>query len=72
MHDAILKPGWETVLAAVVFIGLLFLGFFRLDAVLGAPKKSGAPGRPPSGQDEDGRSEYSDPDGRPWKKRRRP
>ena len=59
-------------MVAVVFIGILFLGFFRLDTVIGAPKKPGKQHRRAGGKDKDGNPVYSDPDGRQWKRRRKP
>lgn len=70
--EILLKSGWETVLVAVVFIGILFLSFFGLDAVIGAPKRSAKLHRRGGGKDRDGSPVYSDPDGRQWKRRRKP
>ena len=72
VHEIFLKSGWETALVAVVFIGILFLSFFGLDSVIGAPKRSGNLHQRGGGKDRDGSPVYSDPDGRQWKKRRKP
>ena len=72
MHDILLKSGWETILVAVVFIGILFLSIFGLDTVIGAPKRSGKLHPRGGGKDRDGSPVYSDPDGRQWKRRRKP
>ncbi|MDR3750908.1 MAG: hypothetical protein P4K94_05415 [Terracidiphilus sp.] len=71
MHELLLKSGWETAVVAVVFIGILFLSIFGLDAVIGAPKKSGKSHSRAGGKDKDGNPVYSDPDGRQWKRRRK-
>ena len=66
VHDSVLKSGLDTLLIAVPFVGALFIGMFRLDAVFAAPKQAAGMRRPPSGTDKHGRVLFSDPDGRPW------
>ena len=66
MHDTLLSPGWDTILVAVPFIGLLIAGFFRLDEFFTAPKERPRYQRHACGVDEDGRPILCDPDGRRW------
>jgi hypothetical protein len=71
MHEFILKPGWETLLVAVPFVLLLFVGMFRLDELFTSRKQLDTPqARPLCGVDEDGAPILCDPDGRPWRKPR--
>jgi hypothetical protein len=67
MHETILRPGWETVLVAIPFLFLLFVGMFRLDEVLVRRKKEevNRP-RPLCGVDDDGAQILTDPDGKIW------
>lgn len=71
MHDMILKPGWETVLFAVPFIGMLLVGIFRLDEIFCAPRQRVVVRRPVCGVDESGQPLMTDPDGRQWRAPRR-
>ena len=76
MHEIMLKPGWETFLFAVPFLGVLFLGYFRLDEIFASRKRTaGEPRtkirRPMATLDEDGQPVFSDPDGRRWRTRGR-
>jgi hypothetical protein len=48
-------------------VGVLFIGIFRLDTIVAAPKQAVGLRRSPSGIDKQGRMLLSDPDGRPWK-----
>jgi hypothetical protein len=66
VQDAILQSGWENLLVAVPFVGILLVGLFRLDEIIASPKRSKAVKRPASGCDENGHLLLSDPDGRPW------
>ena len=66
MQDTILQSGWENFLVAVPFVGLLLVGFFRLDEIIASPKRARAGKRLFSGCDENGHLLLSDPDGRPW------
>jgi hypothetical protein len=69
VHETIIKSGWDTLLVAIPFLVILFIGFFRLDGMLARKKKAGSrASRPPSGLDEDGAPIICDPDGRPWRK----
>ena len=67
MQETVLKPGLDTFLFAVPFLGMLLVGFFRLDGWFAAPKQELKPRRPPSGMDEAGRPLLTDPDGRLWR-----
>ena len=71
MQNAILDIGWDKFALGVLLMMALLIGFFKLDTLIGAPKKRRGSERPPSGKDRQGRSFYSDPDGRPWKRRRK-
>ena len=64
MPDSVLKSGLDTFLIAVPFVGVLFIGIFRLDAIIAAPKQAVGLRCRPSVVDKRG---LSDPDGRPWK-----
>jgi hypothetical protein len=66
MSETILKSGWETMLFAVPLISMLLIGFFRLDGVVATPKRPDGPRRIECGQDEEGRTILTDPDGRRW------
>jgi hypothetical protein len=55
-------------LVAIALIGLLALGIFRLDVMLGAPQRRSVKARHKAGTDDNGIPLYSDPDGRPWDK----
>jgi hypothetical protein len=63
----ILKPGWDTFIFAVPFIGMLLVGFFRLDEAFASHKRSSRARLPASGVDRSGRQFLRDPDGRPWR-----
>jgi hypothetical protein len=39
MHDIALKSGWDTAFYAIPLLATLFLGLFRVDEVLSAPRK---------------------------------
>ena len=65
MQDAILQSGWENVLFAIPFVGILLVNLFRLDEIIASPKRSTPARRPPSGCDENGDPLLCDPDGRP-------
>jgi hypothetical protein len=66
VQDAILQSGWENFLVAVLFVGILLVGFFRLDEIIASPRRARAVKPPFSGCDENGDLLLSDPDGRPW------
>ena len=71
MHDFVLKSGWETLLVALPFLGVLLAGFFRIDQVIATPRRAKAVRRPACGIDQSGRALMTDPDGRPWRGSRR-
>jgi hypothetical protein len=64
VHETILLSSKDSLLVAIPFIGLLLVGYFRLDQIIASPKKKGRR-RPMSGMDESGEPIMSDPDGRP-------
>ena len=74
MHESIVASGWDTLLLGIPFIGLLFLGFFRLDELIIGRKPSPegvAPRNFSGGLDANGETVVRDPDGRPSPKARR-
>jgi hypothetical protein len=71
VHPIVLKPGWDTILFAVPFIGLMLVVLFRLDHMFSQPKQRSKPRRPPSGLDRHGQPVMTDPDGRPWRRKSR-
>lgn len=71
MQKVIFGVSWDQFLMGAVLLLVLFVGFFHLDTIIGTPRSRGGQPRPPSGQDRQGRPFYSDPDGKPWKRRRR-
>ena len=68
MTNALVDSNWGLASVAIAMIGLLALVILRLDAMLGAPKRSSVKARHKAGTDDHGLLIYSDPDGRPWKK----
>jgi hypothetical protein len=66
MQQPFLNSGWDTFLIAAPVIGLLMAGLFRLDTLLASPRRHTVPRLPAIGTDNDGRTFFSDPDGRPW------
>lgn len=69
MRELVLKSGWETLLFAVPFLGILVVWLFRLDELISTPKRRAKRRRRPAGLDDDGEPLMSDPDGRPWRAR---
>jgi len=66
MHEISQHPVWDTILIAIPFFVILLFSIFGTDLVQGRrTKKAGAPMRPPSGIDKEGKPISSDPDGRP-------
>lgn len=65
MHRLFLYSDLGALLVAAPFLALLLAGFFRLDALLSAPRCN-RPTAPATGFDRDGRIFFTDPDGRPW------
>jgi len=66
VHETILQSGWDNILVGLPLIGLLIIGFFRLDEVFLARNRGGARVRRVfSGAAEDGKPMVRDPDGRP-------
>ena len=61
---SVLQSNADSLLVAIPMIGLLFLGFFRLDELLGKPKKPVVNRRQMSGWDKNGRPLCADPDGK--------
>jgi hypothetical protein len=66
MQGIALQSGWENLLLAAPFVGMVLVGIFRLDQIAADPKHQR--GRRPRliGNDENGRLLLGDPDGRPW------
>lgn len=67
MHDAVMNSGWDALLIAIPFLGLMFIGFFRLDEVIAAPKRPLKQRRMSGSLDQDGNPILFDPDGQPWR-----
>ena len=61
---SVLQSNTDAVLVAIPMIGMLVAGFFRLDELVGKPKKSAEHRRSMSGWDEQGRPICADPDGK--------
>lgn len=58
------QSNFEVLLVALPMVGILFAGFFRLDEMIGTPKKKKTPGHTLAGRtDEDGFPICMDPDG---------
>jgi hypothetical protein len=72
MHFSFSGIDWHKYALPAALLLVLFVCFFKLDTIIGAPKRRSGPQRPASGRDQHGRSFYSDPDGKPWKRRRKP
>ncbi len=53
----------DSILLAIPMIGLLFVGFFRLDEIFGKSRKPPAQRRTVAGTDDRGRQVCLDPDG---------
>jgi len=60
----VLQSNRDALLLAIPMVGLMFAGFFRLDEILGRPKKAPEMRRQRSGLDATGRPICMDPDGR--------
>lgn len=67
MHTLFLGVGSDKIVMGTILLLVLFIGFFRLDTLIGAPRRRSGAQKPASGQDRQGRAFYSDPDGKPWK-----
>ena len=67
MHEIFLDAGWDTLLVAVPFLGLLAVAVFRLDETITQSLHYRRNGRAPCGVDLDGEQILCDPDGRPWR-----
>jgi hypothetical protein len=63
-------PGWDTVMLAVPILALLAMVMFGLDELCASPRKREGKSRSFCGVDGRGRAVLSDPDGRPWRKKR--
>lgn len=62
---------WKMIVYAVVCVGAMLFGMFRLDEVFAKRGSGGKPPRKrPMGHDLHGRTMFSDPDGKAWKRRR--
>jgi hypothetical protein len=60
----VLLTNRDALLVAVPMVGILFVGFFRLDEVFGKPKKPVKRRSQVAGIDPDGRPICIDPDGK--------
>jgi hypothetical protein len=60
---SVIQSNTDALLVAIPMIGILIVGFFRLDELVGKPKKQGMPRRQISGLDAKGRQICLDPDG---------
>ena len=70
--DSTLVSGRHLAFYAIALIGMLFIGFFRLDELIfrRKPKSRRKTRRPLVTPDKDGLHTFSDPDGTPWGKTR--
>jgi hypothetical protein len=59
----IIESNRDALLVAIPMIGLLFVGFFRLDELFGKSKKPVKSRRPIAADDQNGRPICLDPDG---------
>ena len=69
MHETVLSSGRDAMLVAVPLLGLLLVGFFRLDSLLASPRprpEARLVRRPAPGLSADGEPVVSDPDGVRW------
>jgi hypothetical protein len=66
MHDTLFNSGWDTFLVAIPLLGLLLAGNLHLDEIVASPKRQGTKTKRFCGNDEDGQTIFSDPDGRRW------
>jgi hypothetical protein len=67
MYQAILHPGVDTAMLAIPFVGMLLVGYFRLDEVIAAPRRRKRLKSPAFRVDQHGHFVMTDPDGQPWK-----
>ena len=72
MFDTTLLSTSDTLLYAVPMLGALLIGVFRLDEVISAPKRKVRVHQTVTGCDATGEPLFCDPDGRPWKRSKRP
>lgn len=63
MQQEILSSGRDTMLVAVPMVALLIASFFRLDEMFAQPKRP-LRRKELCGPDKNGRTTFSDPDGR--------
>ena len=70
MEEKIVLSDWKMIVYAVICVGVLLFGLFRLDEVFARRGSSGKPPKRPMGHDVHGRTMFSDPDGKVWKRRR--
>jgi len=71
VHPHQFSEGWDVYLFGIPLIALLFFGYFRLDETFTMRKRvpTPVPGPRPV-VDRDGEPMCTDPDGRPWEKRK--
>ncbi|HEY2858408.1 MAG TPA: hypothetical protein VGJ21_08330 [Terracidiphilus sp.] len=70
MHSAVTFTGWDTVVIMTPFFALLAFWMFGLDARVARPKTASPRRRFCKPDDQLGEPECSDPDGKPWRRRR--
>ena len=68
MNDPNLKTGWDTALFVAPMAVLLFLSFFRLDAILSAPRRRAGAGGQMRRVHSGAPRSFCDPDGKPWRR----
>lgn len=70
MDERILLSGWKMIVyAALAVVGML-VGIFRLDELIARRGPGTKPPKRPMGHDSSGRTMFSDPDGKVWKRRK--
>ena len=66
MHETVLNSGWESLLLAIPFIGLLLAGMFHLEQLFTSLKHRSKFARRTERFEYRRHTMLSDPDGRPW------
>jgi hypothetical protein len=65
--EAVLSSGWETLLFAVPFVGILLAGMFGLDQLMASARFRRRPIKQAISREGTRQPIYSDQDRKPWK-----